>query len=73
MPKKTTLEELARMVASGFEKTATKEGTATKAELAEFHKGTHDCFKAVNERFNDVELHISSLGSDWKERFDALG
>ncbi len=78
-----SLEKLARMVANGFEKTATKEEVATREELItqvgglrkemlERFKIVDDRFKAVDERFNDMKLHISSLGSDWRDRFDAL-
>jgi len=49
------------MVAAGFGE------TATKADLERF--ATKD---EMNEAFEGLKLHISSLGSDWKERFDAL-
>jgi len=55
-----TLDELAQIVARGFEKTATKadlEWLATKEEM-------NQRFEQVNERFNGLEFHISSLGFD---------
>jgi len=68
--KNITIEKLAEMIANGFEQTATKDDLATG--LAEVRKEMHERFAAVDERFDRVELHISSLGSDWRERFDAL-
>ena len=66
--KNITLDKLARMVALGFKEGATKtdlEKCATKEELTVVHT-------EMNDGFERLDLHISSLGSDWKERFDAL-
>ncbi len=61
--KKMTLEELARMIAKGLENTASKAdveglGIALRADM--------------KEGFESVELHLSSLGSYWQDRFEAL-
>ena len=69
MPKKVTTEDLARMMAKGFENTATKEDLktlATKAELAE-----------IKEDLENIELKIGHLAyafdvKDLKKRVTVL-
>ena len=62
------IDQLATMVQRGFEQTATKEELgAVKTEIAKLATKTE-----MREGFERIELHVSSLGSDWKERFDAL-
>ena len=72
--KKTTLETLAQMVARGFERVDDRfEQIGERFEkVDDKFKQVDEKFKKMNERLDEIDLHISSLGSDWKERFDAL-
>ena len=65
--KNMTLEELARMIAGGFDAVSERFN-----RMDERFEQVDERFNRVDERFDRVELHISSLGSDWRERFDAL-
>lgn len=51
MPKKNmTIEDLARMVKKGFDETATKNETATKAQIVK-----------VEERLNNIERRLDNI------------
>ena len=65
--KNMTLEELARMIAGGFDAVSERFN-----RMDERFEQVDERFNRVDERFDRVELHISSLGSDRRERFDAL-
>ena len=75
--KPITLDELAGMVQRGFEKTATKEETATKEgivslkkDLATFKQETADNFTHVNARLAIIETDVK--GIVYRDEFDDL-
>jgi len=72
--KNMTLEELARMIAGGFDAVSERFNRMDERfeQVDERFNRVDERFNRVDERFDRVELHISSLGSDWRERFDAL-
>jgi len=53
--KKITLEKLVMMVQKGFEETATKTETATKADLEVFKSEANERFDMVDERLNKID------------------
>jgi hypothetical protein len=88
MPKKEsiTLEQLARMVATGFKETAAKahlERLATKAELAEFRAEVNDRFEHQAASLSYLTDHVDRieeradrieqlLGEDHRRRIERL-
>lgn len=55
MPKETPIEELARIVASGFD------DTATKQDVGELRADVTEGFAAVNATLNRIENRLSNI------------
>ena len=59
--KKITLEKLVMMVQKGFEETATKTETATKADLEVFKSEANERFDMVDERLNKIDKKLDNV------------
>jgi len=60
---KNSIEELARMIKTGFDKTATKE------DLAELRKETKEGFSFLNQAIENLDVRVSSYATEWNKRF----
>ena len=65
--KKDPIEELARIVKSGFDKTATKqdlEKLVTKDELNKLRIEMHEGFSFLNQAIQNLDVRISSYATE---------